>query len=67
VLRASAPEREQYAKVAALDNSIQVDIDVMARWTFADVGDAVGVCVGELIPKLNIAGSIPVIRVCDTR
>ena len=43
-----APEGEQYAKVAAIDNSIQIEIDVMARWTFADVGDAVGVGVVQL-------------------
>jgi hypothetical protein len=26
----------------------QIEIDVIARWTFADVGDAVGVGIGEL-------------------
>ena len=43
-----SPEREQYAKVAAIDNSIQIEIDVIARWTFADVGNAVGVGVDDL-------------------
>ena len=59
-----APEGEQYAKVGAIDNSIQIEIDVMARWTFADVGDAVGVGVGELtIEDLAVVDDVVVVAV----
>ena len=40
------PEGEQYAKVAAVDNSIQIEITVVTGYDFTDVGDAVDVVVG---------------------
>ena len=41
-----APEGEQYAKVTAVDNSIQIEITVVTGYDFTDVGDAVDVVVG---------------------
>ncbi|MEN9668818.1 MAG: hypothetical protein RLZZ386_725, partial [Planctomycetota bacterium] len=59
-----SPEREHGTKIRAVNDLVVCDVGVLAGWTFTDVGDAVGVGVGELaVEDLAVVDDVVIVAV----